>query len=104
ERLVDHCGLAVVSVDYRLAPEAPYPAAPDDCEAAARWLAAEAKERFGTDRLFIGGESAGAHLSVVTMVRLRDRHRLTPFCGANLNAGCFDLALTPSARRFGSER
>lgn len=104
ERLVDHCGLAVVSVDYRLAPEAPYPAAPDDCEAAARWLAAEAKERFGTDRLFIGGESAGAHLSVVTMVRLRDRHRLTPFCGANLNAGCFDLAMTPSARRFGSER
>jgi acetyl esterase/lipase len=104
ERFVDHCNLAVVSVDYRLAPEAPYPAGPDDCEAAALWLVANAKERFGTDTLFIGGESAGAQLSVVTLLRLRDRHGLTPFSGANLNAGCFDMAMTPSARRFGLER
>lgn len=103
EALAEACDLAVVSVEYRLAPEAPYPAAPDDCEAAALWLAREAGTRFGTDRLFVGGESAGAHLAVVTLLRLRDRHGLKPFRGANLNAGCFDLAMTPSARRFGLE-
>ncbi|HAM48591.1 MAG TPA: alpha/beta hydrolase, partial [Alphaproteobacteria bacterium] len=44
----------VVSVDYRLAPEHPYPAAPDDCEAAAVWLVKQAKAEFGTDHLTIG--------------------------------------------------
>jgi acetyl esterase/lipase len=104
ERLVAKCGLACVSVDYRLAPEHPFPAGPDDCEAAALWLVREARERFGTDRLFIGGESAGAHLSVLTLLRLRDRHGLTPFRGANLFAGCYDLTLTPSAATWGTEK
>lgn len=104
ERWVDTAGLATVSVEYRLAPEHPYPAAPDDCEAAALWLVREVADRFGTDRLFIGGESAGAHLAVVTLLRLRDRHGLTPFRAANLTAGAFDLAMTPSARRFGEEK
>ncbi len=54
--------LAIVSVDYRLAPENPYPAGPDDCESAALWLVENAKSEYGTDRLLIGGESAGAHL------------------------------------------
>lgn len=100
EALATGLNLACVSVEYRLAPENPYPAAPDDCEAAALWLVREASERFGTDRLLIGGESAGAHLAVVTLLRLRDRHGLAPFAAANLTAGCFDLGLTPSARRF----
>lgn len=98
ERIADRAGCAVVSVDYRLAPEWPYPAGPDDCEAAALWLIREAKGRFGAPRLFIGGESAGAHLALVTMLRLRDRHGLAPFDKAVLNAGCYDLGLTPSAR------
>lgn len=104
ERIADRCGLAVVSVDYRLAPEHPYPQGPDDCEAAALWLTREATARFGTDRLMIGGESAGAHLSVVTLTRLRDRHGLRPFVAANLIAGCYDLRLTPSAANWGPER
>jgi acetyl esterase/lipase len=91
-------------VDYRLAPEAPYPAGPDDCEAAALWLLREAESRFGTTRFVIGGESGGAHLSVLTLLRLRDRHGLTPFIGANLFAGCYDLTLTPSVRRWGDEK
>ncbi|SCZ05205.1 alpha/beta hydrolase [Microvirga guangxiensis] len=104
DRLADRCGLAVVSVEYRLAPENPYPAAPDDCEAAALWLLRETESRFGTSRLFIGGESAGAHLSAVTILRLRDKHGLQPFRGANLFAGCYDLNLTPSVRQWGPER
>ncbi len=104
ERLADNCGLAVVSVDYRLAPEHPYPQGPDDCEAAALWLVENAASRFGTEVMAIGGESAGAHLSVVTLMRLRDRHGLSPFRAANLTAGCYDLRMTPSVRNWGSEK
>jgi acetyl esterase/lipase len=103
DRLADRCGLAVVSVEYRLAPEHPFPAGPDDCEAAALWLLREAESRFGTSRLFIGGESAGAHLSALTLLRLRDRHGLKPFRGANLFAGCYDVSMTPSVANWGDE-
>ncbi|TDT96441.1 acetyl esterase/lipase [Azorhizobium sp. AG788] len=96
-------GLVVVSVDYALAPETPYPAAPDDCEAAALWLLREGLSLFGTDRFLIGGESAGAHLAVTTLLRLRDRHGISPFVAASLHAGCYDLRLTPSARNWGTE-
>jgi acetyl esterase/lipase len=93
--------ITTVSVDYRLAPEHPYPAGPDDCEAAALWLYENADREFGTDRLLIGGESAGAHLTAVTLLRLRDRLGITPFAGANLTYGAFDLTFTPSVRRWG---
>lgn len=94
--------VAVASVEYRLAPEHPYPAAADDCEAAAAWLAAYAKREFGTDRLLIGGESAGASLAAVTLLRMRDRHRFSGFSGAVLTFGVFDMSMTPSARRWGT--
>lgn len=101
EEMATTCRLAVISIDYRLAPENPYPAGPDDCEAAALWLIPEAAKEFGTDRLFIGGESAGAHLSAATLLRLRDRHGLTPFAGANLVYGMYDLRGLPAVRRWG---
>ena len=103
ERIADRTGFAALSIEYRLAPEHPYPAAPDDCEAVALWLAAEAETRFGTRRLAIGGESAGAHLAATTLLRLRDWHGLRPFVAANMEAGCYDLRLTPSAERWGEE-
>jgi acetyl esterase/lipase len=90
--------VAVVSVGYRLAPEAPYPAGPDDCEAAAAWLAEHAASEFGSDVLTIGGESAGGHLSAVTLLRMRDRHGFS-FAGANLVYGAYDLGMTPSQVR-----
>lgn len=101
ENLADATGLTAASVHYRLAPEHPYPAGPDDCERAARWLADAAPERLGGELVAIGGESAGAHLAAVTCLRLRDRHNLAPFRAALLTYGVFDLRGTPSMRRFG---
>ncbi|WP_428488705.1 alpha/beta hydrolase [Rhodopila sp.] len=104
ERIADNTGLVVVSVEYRLAPEHPYPAGPDDCEAAAAWLVHNAKAEFGTEVLTIGGESAGGHLSAVTVLRMRDRYSYTQFGGANLIYGAFDLSMTPSQKAFGDRR
>ena len=50
EHIADNTGLAVVSVEYRLAPENPYPAGPDDCKSAAAWLTSNAKAEFGSER------------------------------------------------------
>jgi acetyl esterase/lipase len=98
--------LCVVSAGYRLAPEHPYPAAPDDCEDTALWLLEHGPARFAAPSVFaIGGESAGAHLSVVTVLRLRDRHEITgAFGAANLVYGCYDLSMTPSQRLWGERR
>ncbi|HST74903.1 MAG TPA: alpha/beta hydrolase [Acetobacteraceae bacterium] len=104
ERIADNAGLACVSVEYRLAPEHPYPAGPDDCEDAAVWLVRNARAEFGTEALTIGGESAGGHLSAVTLLRMRDRHGYAGFRGANLVYGAFDLSMTPSQRAFGNAR
>ena len=104
ERIADNTGQAVVGVEYRLAPEHPYPAGPDDCEAAAAWLVENGKKEFGTDALTIGGELAGGHLTAVTILRMRDRHGYTGFRGANIVYGAFDLSMTPSQRQFGNTR
>ncbi len=101
EHLADTAGVAVVSVDYRLAPEHPYPAAADDSEAAARWIVENSVAEFGTDRIVLGGSSAGAHLAVTAMLRMRDRHGYSGFAGASLMYGFFDLSLSPSARNWG---
>lgn len=71
--------LPVISVDYRLAPEAPFPAAPDDCEAAARWVA-ESPAELGlkVTGLVLAGDSAGGNLTIVTAQALRDRPAAVP--------------------------
>lgn len=101
-RIADGTGLTAVSVEYRLAPEHPFPAGPDDCEAAARWVLEHADD-FGGTAFAVGGESAGGHLSALTLLRIRDRLGRMPFRAANLVFGAFDLGFTPSARRFGEE-
>lgn len=100
--LADQLDLAVVSVDYRLAPEHPYPAAPDDCEAAARYLLEQGPAEFGAERLLIGGESAGGHLALVTALRVRDRLEAAErMAGLNLVFGWYDVNGTPSQRNNG---
>jgi acetyl esterase len=71
--------LPVLAVQYRKAPEHPFPAAPDDCEAVARWLAASPAEldRQVTGLVTIGG-SAGGNLAIVTAHALIDRPAAAP--------------------------
>ena len=96
ERIVGSTGMACASVEYRLAPENPYPAAWDDGESAALWLIKNGKKEFGTEVLTIGGESAGATLSAAILLRMRDRHGYTGFRAANLSYGNYDSSMTPS--------
>lgn len=71
--------MPVISVEYRLAPEHPYPAAPDDCEAAARWLAESPGELgMAVSGLVICGDSAGGNLTAVTALALRDTPAAAP--------------------------
>lgn len=97
-RLARDCGVTVVAVDYRLAPEHPHPAAADDCAAVARWLVDRAAAEFGTERLLIGGASAGATLAALTLLRLRDDGTVDRVRGANLAYGPYDISFTPSQR------
>lgn len=70
--LADHVGAVVVSVDYRLAPEAKFPAAADDCLAAYEWVLAHADEIGGdARRVAIGGDSAGGNLAAVVALDAR---------------------------------
>jgi acetyl esterase len=72
-------GLPVIAVDYRLAPEAPWPAAPDDCEAAARWVAdSPAALGRSVTGLVLCGDRAGGTLTIVTAAALRDRPAAVP--------------------------
>lgn len=103
-RLADALRVTVVSVEYRLAPECPWPAAPDDCETAALWLVEEGCKMFDTERILIGGASAGATLTMTTLCRLRDRGLVHPIAGAVLRFGAYDLSgQSPGGRLYADE-
>lgn len=71
--------LPVIAVDYRLAPEHPFPAATDDCEAAARWVATSPAELgLSVTGLVLSGDSAGGNLTIVTAMALRDSPAAVP--------------------------
>jgi acetyl esterase len=101
--LANASGALIASIDYRLAPEHPFPAAPEDARAAVRWLAAHAEELAADPaRIGIAGDSAGGNLAAVTARRLRDeggpplrfQALIYPVCDSALN--------TPSYRENSS--
>jgi acetyl esterase/lipase len=99
--LVQELGILLASVDYRLAPEHPYPAGLDDCMTALNWLHREAPE-LGVDpgRIGVFGQSAGGGLAAAVALRARDE-RGPALCFQFLGIPELDDRLeTPSMRRF----
>jgi acetyl esterase len=80
-RLADEAQVIIISVDYRLAPEDPYPAAWDDAEDAFGWAVANA-DRLDGDRshICVGGDSAGGNMSVVVTARTQRAGKPSPAC------------------------
>jgi acetyl esterase len=75
-RLLD---LPVISIDYRLSPEHPFPAPAEDCEAATRWIASSPAELgLKVTGLITSGDSAGGNLTIVTSMALRDKPAAVP--------------------------
>ncbi|MCI4662883.1 MAG: alpha/beta hydrolase [Neomegalonema sp.] len=96
-RLARAANVAVIGVKYRLAPENIWPAQADDCLAALQWVIANAKGK----PIILGGESAGAHLAAVTLLRLREHALIEHIRAAVLTYGAFDMRGTPSTRNWG---
>jgi acetyl esterase len=92
--------IVVIGVDYSLSPEAKFPTALDEIHQVVRWLRAHGAAH-GVDaaRLAIGGDSAGANMSVATALRLRSVGE-PPLAAMLLNYGAFDSSERPSYRRY----
>ena len=90
-------GVAVVSVHYRLAPESRFPAAVDDCLAATRWVQREATG-LGLDsqRLAVGGDSAGGNLAAVACLLMRDAGDVPPALQLLIYPATDQRAIAPS--------
>lgn len=101
--MVQACGVAVVSVDYRLAVDTPVEGLMEDCLAAARWLLGDCPE-FADLPVIIVGESAGGHLAAATLLALKQWPQLLArVSGAVLYYGVYDLTGTPSVRAAGPD-
>ena len=102
--IADTNGVLMFSVGYRLAPEDPFPAGPNDCYDAAEWLVDNAESKLGAPMKYVGGESAGAHLSMLVLLYLlqhkEGRYNSFGFKGLILHFGAYDMSFLPSAYNF----
>lgn len=109
DRLTGHfaeAGFAVASIDYRLLDDVRGVWMPDavaDCAAALRWALDEGAQRCDAGRVFVIGESAGAHLAALALLALRDEGADRLPAGCIFVQGVFDLSGTPSARSAGPD-
>lgn len=94
-RLALATGVRVLGIEYRLAPEHPYPAALTDAQTAYRWLL---DQGIAPDQIALAGESAGGNLAAVTLIALRDAGAPLPACGV-LISPWVDLAGTHPSRQ-----
>lgn len=103
--LADGSGAAVISVDYRLAPEFKFPTPLDEAVAVLDWAIANAGElRIDPERVGLGGDSAGASISLGTALTLREAGRPDAIKFLLLFYGSYGLGYdTESSRKFGSE-
>ncbi|MBN8441807.1 MAG: alpha/beta hydrolase [Thauera sp.] len=99
--LANASGCAVLSVDYRLAPEHPFPAGGDDARLAFDWSVAQA-DVLGVDptRIALGGDSAGGNLSIVTALALREAGGVQPRFLLLIYPSTEILSARPSRTRF----
>ena len=93
--LATHSGARVLAVDYRLAPEHPFPAAAEDALAAYEWAAANC------ERIGVGGDSAGANLAAATCLQARDRNMPVPSMQLLIYPVTETAGTAPSRRTFG---
>ena len=100
QRMADNLSAVVISVEYRLAPEATYPAPVDDAVAALNWAVRVGAEKHGAPALVAGGESSGAHLLLAGLLRCSADVRRR-YVALNLVYGYTDLVGTPSRLAFG---
>jgi acetyl esterase len=100
--LATHSGAALLAIDYRLAPEHPFPAAAEDAEAAYGW-AVDNAERLGIDpsRIAVGGDSAGANLAAAVCLMARDGSLAPPAMQLLIYPVTDAAAEAPSRRAFG---
>lgn len=99
--LTDGAGCVTVSVDYRLAPESKFPAAPDDCYAATKWVAENAGAiNADANRIAVGGDSAGGNLAAVVSQMARDKGSPKIACQLLIYPATDCANETPSQREF----
>ncbi len=102
--IVEKVGCVLVSVDYRLAPEHPFPAAPEDCYAALTWMATHSQE-LGIDssRIGVQGGSAGGGLCAAVALMARDRKEVKLIFQLPMCACLDDRHITPSSHQIADE-
>ncbi|HYA66674.1 MAG TPA: alpha/beta hydrolase [Burkholderiaceae bacterium] len=101
--LANAAGCAVISVDYRLAPEHRFPAAVEDCLAATRWVQSNAAGLLlDAARIAVGGDSAGGNLAAVVSISLRDAGERAPVCQMLIYPATDMRCGAPSHSRFAS--